>query len=345
MSPIRSPAEAARRRVAAIGADPRDDEDLRDRKALLVLISLLILPVSALWGVALPRARVAGRLGAVGLLRRHRRLDRRLLPDPGLRAAAAGRPGRDPLRADAVDDPARRIRGPGRRRRLLGDPRATRRARLHGRSGCSPLVRRLGRRLPRLGDRGCADRTGPATAARLVHEHDARAERRRRRHDRLHPARRVRAAAAGRARRPSGRSRPRPRACCSTSSPRPSPTGSRTTPSRSPTSSARPRSSSPMSSTSRPGPSGARPPRWSASSTTCSATSTRWRTGMGSRRSRRSAIATWSRRASRRRAPTTLRALALMALDMVAAMRSSDDVATSGSRSGSASTPGRSWRA
>ncbi|HEY7196800.1 MAG TPA: adenylate/guanylate cyclase domain-containing protein [Gaiellaceae bacterium] len=38
-------------RVALVGADPQDDEDLRARKALLVLISVLILPVSALWGV------------------------------------------------------------------------------------------------------------------------------------------------------------------------------------------------------------------------------------------------------------------------------------------------------
>jgi guanylate cyclase len=37
-------------RLAAIGADPRDDEDLRARKALLVLISLLILPVAGVWG-------------------------------------------------------------------------------------------------------------------------------------------------------------------------------------------------------------------------------------------------------------------------------------------------------
>ena len=37
-------------RAALIGADPRDDEDLRARKALLVLISVLILPVAALWG-------------------------------------------------------------------------------------------------------------------------------------------------------------------------------------------------------------------------------------------------------------------------------------------------------
>ena len=37
-------------RLALVGADPHDDEDLRARKALLVLISVLILPVSALWG-------------------------------------------------------------------------------------------------------------------------------------------------------------------------------------------------------------------------------------------------------------------------------------------------------
>ena len=38
-------------RLALVGADPHDDEDLRARKALLVLISVLILPVAALWGV------------------------------------------------------------------------------------------------------------------------------------------------------------------------------------------------------------------------------------------------------------------------------------------------------
>ena len=37
-------------RISLVGADPRDDEDLRARKALLVLISVLILPVAALWG-------------------------------------------------------------------------------------------------------------------------------------------------------------------------------------------------------------------------------------------------------------------------------------------------------
>jgi hypothetical protein len=36
--------------LARIGADPEDDEDLRHKKALLVLLAVLILPVSAVWG-------------------------------------------------------------------------------------------------------------------------------------------------------------------------------------------------------------------------------------------------------------------------------------------------------
>jgi adenylate cyclase len=47
---IRAEADRVRARVMLIGADPLDDEDLRARKALLVLISVLILPVAALWG-------------------------------------------------------------------------------------------------------------------------------------------------------------------------------------------------------------------------------------------------------------------------------------------------------
>jgi guanylate cyclase len=47
---IRAAVDRVAARVALIGADPRDDEDLRARKALLVLISVLILPVAALWG-------------------------------------------------------------------------------------------------------------------------------------------------------------------------------------------------------------------------------------------------------------------------------------------------------
>ena len=37
-------------RLARLGADPTDDEDLRQKKSLLVLIVTLILPVSAVWG-------------------------------------------------------------------------------------------------------------------------------------------------------------------------------------------------------------------------------------------------------------------------------------------------------
>ena len=54
MNPVRrtrTVADAVRARVALIGADPRDDEDTRSSKALLVLISLLILPIALLWGV------------------------------------------------------------------------------------------------------------------------------------------------------------------------------------------------------------------------------------------------------------------------------------------------------
>jgi guanylate cyclase len=37
-------------RVATVGADPSDDADARQRKALLVLIAILILPISFVWG-------------------------------------------------------------------------------------------------------------------------------------------------------------------------------------------------------------------------------------------------------------------------------------------------------
>ena len=47
---LRAAAKRVTTRLALVGADPHDDEDLRARKALLVLISVLILPVAALWG-------------------------------------------------------------------------------------------------------------------------------------------------------------------------------------------------------------------------------------------------------------------------------------------------------
>jgi adenylate cyclase len=48
---IRSVADRVLARLALIGADPQDDDDTRAGKALLVLISVLILPVALLWAV------------------------------------------------------------------------------------------------------------------------------------------------------------------------------------------------------------------------------------------------------------------------------------------------------
>jgi adenylate cyclase len=50
MGRTRATADRVTARLALVGADPHDDEDMRARKALLVLISVLILPVAALWG-------------------------------------------------------------------------------------------------------------------------------------------------------------------------------------------------------------------------------------------------------------------------------------------------------
>jgi guanylate cyclase len=47
---VRAAADRVTTRLTVVGADPHDDEDLRARKALLILISALILPVAALWG-------------------------------------------------------------------------------------------------------------------------------------------------------------------------------------------------------------------------------------------------------------------------------------------------------
>jgi adenylate cyclase len=47
---VRAAADRVTTRLTVVGADPHDDEDLRARKALLILISVLILPVAALWG-------------------------------------------------------------------------------------------------------------------------------------------------------------------------------------------------------------------------------------------------------------------------------------------------------
>jgi adenylate cyclase len=50
MGPVRRAGVSVLRRVAAIGADPRDDEELAFRKSLLVVIAVLILPISLVWG-------------------------------------------------------------------------------------------------------------------------------------------------------------------------------------------------------------------------------------------------------------------------------------------------------
>ncbi|MGH6793604.1 MAG: hypothetical protein ACRECF_12800, partial [Methyloceanibacter sp.] len=46
---LRGLLDRARDRLAKVGADPADDHEARLRKALLVLIALLILPISFLW--------------------------------------------------------------------------------------------------------------------------------------------------------------------------------------------------------------------------------------------------------------------------------------------------------
>ena len=50
MTELRSIGQSLAGRIALIGADQRDDEDLRLRKALLMLIVVLILPISFVWG-------------------------------------------------------------------------------------------------------------------------------------------------------------------------------------------------------------------------------------------------------------------------------------------------------
>jgi adenylate cyclase len=79
---IRAAADRVTTRLALVGADPRDDEDMRARKALLVLISTLILPVAALWGTlylalgspvgAVPLIYFAILLGAIAVFSRTR---------------------------------------------------------------------------------------------------------------------------------------------------------------------------------------------------------------------------------------------------------------------------------
>jgi adenylate cyclase len=48
---LRGSIQATLTRLAGVGADPGDDEEARLRKALLVLIAVLILPIALVWGV------------------------------------------------------------------------------------------------------------------------------------------------------------------------------------------------------------------------------------------------------------------------------------------------------
>src|SRR4051794_34102519 len=89
LGPIGVAADRVAERLALIGADPHDDEDLRARKALLVLISVLILPVAALWGAlylafgspvgVVPLVYFAVLLGAIAMFSRTRDFPRLLL--------------------------------------------------------------------------------------------------------------------------------------------------------------------------------------------------------------------------------------------------------------------------
>ncbi|HLB19736.1 MAG TPA: hypothetical protein VK613_11460, partial [Gaiellaceae bacterium] len=49
VSRVRSVADRVLAYLARIGADPQDDDDTRAGKALLVLISVLIMPVALVW--------------------------------------------------------------------------------------------------------------------------------------------------------------------------------------------------------------------------------------------------------------------------------------------------------
>ncbi len=86
--PVTSPRtvlERALERLAQVGADHVDDPETRQRKALLVLISVLILPIAVAWGVLylalgspvgyVPLAYALVLLGAIGVFARTRGVD------------------------------------------------------------------------------------------------------------------------------------------------------------------------------------------------------------------------------------------------------------------------------
>jgi hypothetical protein len=301
---IRAAAERVTARLARVGADPHDDEDLAARKALLVLISVLILPVAALWGAAylalgspvgvVPIVYFGILLGAIVAFSRTRDFARLLrvgqadillaptlsmIPLGGfLTSGGVGLWGiLAPLAALVFSD-----------------------VRSAGRWYVAYLVVFLGSGI-------AGEITGPiwslppdwftstmlalniAVGGTIVFTLLAVFASQRR--DALSALRQEQAKAEN--------------LLLNTCRAR-SPTSSRHALSGSQISSTRPRSCSPTWSTSRPGRRGFRPPRWSATSIACSVTSTNSRSATGSRRSRPSAIATWLPRAFRHHGPTML---------------------------------------
>ena len=163
--------------LARIGADPQDDEELRQKKALLVLLAVLILPVSVVWGSAVPRLRLAGRRRSVHLLRGLARLVGGLRANPTLPAAPGHATPRHPADDDGRADAVGRVPS-FRRGRAVGHPGSARSTRLpRGASGC-PLVRCVRRASScSLGVVGRAVLPGRGLPG-VVHDHDAGAEHR-----------------------------------------------------------------------------------------------------------------------------------------------------------------------
>ena len=124
-------------RLALIGADPRDDEETRLRKALLVLIVApdpahladvgRAVPAFGHWPAGSPLCTPRSSVGSIAVFARTTNF-----------AAAAHQPARHPAGADAVDDPVRRLPA-GRRRWPLG--RSWRRWVRWSSTPCAPAIR------------------------------------------------------------------------------------------------------------------------------------------------------------------------------------------------------------
>ena len=192
-------------RAARIGADPRDDDDVRLRKALLVLICVLILPISLVWGaIYLSFGVTAGLIawlyllisaGAIAIFARTRDTG----GSCGSSCSTSCLPRRSRWRSWAAScRPAPSD---------CGHPGPARRPRVQRRAQRGALVHRLRRAVPllancRRGDRWRVD------APTVVRQHDDRAQRRRCRCRRVRAPRAVRSPARGGARGATGRAGP-----------------------------------------------------------------------------------------------------------------------------------------